>query len=626
MEEGDRQVRWSCCGDAPAAAASTASASAGGGSGESDEERQRRQETESDLRQQIADTPGLLSTVMAFLPIHLLMQLQLPPLTWQHAARKQHHLTMSAAAEDERFFWQRTTIDLVTEWATYLTKLACVVLCYPLGFPMWCLHVFVALVEGHVAGRVAANMDGGTLQTITIEEGVRLTDAARRTVTRTHPALPAPLDAPPTLHALTTIAGLTHHHHGLAYRGWQMPSLAIVRPEGWWADRLRRLISSSRSLQHIDGAYWGDEWARVFEVIPEAPAGRQGGPLRNFESIGTILVELDNPAGIDRLQEALLTRGCRRSLKQLHVRFSARYAISRYTLPVLLAVERLVVACCRSDAQLAVTTTGLLQLDLSIFYATDFPSRPSPPFKTVIQQLARQATSVMYVFSQDGLTDPHTDPRPAAIDIASSLSFDKAETVSVQNAFGFYPPANTPSPHPAIITHLQPFPKTSQLCVWSEMGGAAGRLLAAKVPKKVQGVRLRWMSGGEENVGVLAALGRGREVDVVPMGEIGVDQLDPLLGAADELPTIRELEFTMTLPDDVEDAGSVVRARLSSLTDHTMHLRGLQSVKLLVDKTTPEQRGSIDAFLLDGAKIDGFSIRRISGWDTRLLLGAARNG
>ncbi|CEM31830.1 unnamed protein product [Vitrella brassicaformis CCMP3155] len=172
--------------------------------GESDEERQRRAERERRFWGNAP--PGILSIVMAFLPIHLLIQLQLPPLTWQHAARKQHHLTISAADEDQRLFWQRTTIDLVREWATYLRQLTSITLQYPLGFPCWCFHVFVAIIEGHIAGRRAANLNGGTLQTIAIEGGVRLTGPARQSITQTNPPLPAPLDPPPTLDALETIA------------------------------------------------------------------------------------------------------------------------------------------------------------------------------------------------------------------------------------------------------------------------------------------------------------------------------------------------------------------------------------------------------------------------------------
>ncbi|CEM31761.1 unnamed protein product [Vitrella brassicaformis CCMP3155] len=283
----DRKVKRTRMCQAPASSSSAASGDDAGG--ESVEERQRRAERERRFWGNAP--PGLLSIVMAFLPIHLLMQLQLPPLTWQHAARKQHHLAISAADEDQRSFWQRATIDLVKEWATYLRQLTTITLQYPLCFPCWCFDVFVAVIEGHIADRRAANLCGGTLQTIAIEGGVRLTGTARQSVARTHPPLPAPLDPPLTLDALTIIAGLTGDHEVLAYRGWRMPSLAIVRQEGWLPGSLGKLISSSRSLQCVDGSFRDEGWARVFERIPATPAGQQGGPLAQLESIGTIVVE-----------------------------------------------------------------------------------------------------------------------------------------------------------------------------------------------------------------------------------------------------------------------------------------------------------------------------------------------
>ena len=45
-----------------------------------------------------------------------------------------------------------------------------------------------------------------------------------------------------------------------------------------------------------------ERWATVFEGIPAAPAGQQGGPLAQLESIGTIWVKDIDAAGIDRLQ------------------------------------------------------------------------------------------------------------------------------------------------------------------------------------------------------------------------------------------------------------------------------------------------------------------------------------
>ena len=529
---------------------------------------------------------GLLSHLMAFLPIPLMVQLAKS--IWQQAAPELSDVTISSATREERSFWQHVHLAFVTQLAARLTDLTTITLRYPIGFLMWCFDVFVAMIEGHIARR-ADNLGDGTLHTLTIED-VRLTGAAMQTLSRTHPPFPARLDPPPTLHALTTIKGLyrgyptdTNGHQALADRGWLMPSLATVQQEGWSPDRLGQLISSSRSLRCVDdvvegrigGEEWaGEDWADVFEGIPAVPAGQQGGPLAQLESIGTIVVLENDPEGIYRLrvitthtrvqrglgawlmmsflyvcccfQEVLVARGCRR-LKKLHVRFGG---IGRPTFPVLLAVERLVGACCRPDAPLTLTTTDRPEFDLSIFCHPNFPTTPSPSFKAMVQQLARQATSVVYIFTQDGLTDQHTNPSPSAIDIASSLSFDKAETVvEVKNANGFNPPANTPSPDPTIITHLQPFStQATELRVVSSLGGAAAQLLAAKMPN-VGRVDFEGAPelGDGERVDVLAAVGSEREVGDVWMGEVDVDQFDRLLvGAAGSLPAISGLNFTTT--------------------------------------------------------------------------------
>ncbi|CEM25323.1 unnamed protein product [Vitrella brassicaformis CCMP3155] len=573
--EGDRQVKRTRRGDdAPAAAAtssassSAAAASGGGGGSESGGERQRRAERERALCEKISGTEGLLSYMMALLPIHLMVQLAKS--IWQHAAPHLSDVTISSATKEERSFWQHVHLAFVTQLAARLRRLTTITLRYPIGAADWCFDVFVAIIEGHIAGRRAANLGRGTLQTITMQ--------------------------------------------GLASRRWLIPSLTTAQQRGWDAGSLGQFISSSRSLRRVDGSFGGEDWAGVFEGIPAAPAGQQGGPLAQLESIGTIEIDDNEAAGIDRLQEVLVARGCRRSLTQLHVDFAAHLrigdinVIGRRTLPVLLALDRLLTTCCRPDAPLTLTTTSCLEFDLSIFYHNAFPTHPSPSFKTMTQQLARQATSVEYLFTQDGLTDPHTDPSQSAIDIASTLSFDEATDVRVENARGFHPPANIPSPHPTIITHLKPFPKASRLHVWSDFGGAAGQLMAAKMPEEVRVVSVL---GGVERVGVLTALGREREVSEVEMGKVDVDQLDQLLlGAADSLPTISGLHFAMTLPADVNEAGSFVRARLSSVIPH---IRGLQGVTLRVQKTTAEQHDSILASLPVGANVGGFSVRSTFG-------------
>ncbi|CEM15700.1 unnamed protein product [Vitrella brassicaformis CCMP3155] len=607
MEEGDRQgKRTRHSEDAPAAAA--AASAGGGGGGESDEVRQRREERERPLRKEISDTEGLLSYMMAFLPINLMVQLAKS--IWQHAAPELSDVTISSATKEERSFWQHVRLAFVTQLAARLTHLTAITLHYPTGFTgvfCWCFDVFVAIIEGHIAGRRAADLGGGTLETITLQRGVRLTNTEMQTLSRTRPPLPALLDPPPTLHALTTIDGLTRDHHGLADRRRRMPSLTTVQQhETWGADRVGRFISSSRSLRRVGGSLRGEDWAGVFEGIPAAPAGQRGGPLAQLESIDTIKIRGDDEAaGIDRLQAVLVARGCRRSLKQLHVELSSFYRIGRRTLPTLLAVDRLVGACCRPDAPLTLTAIGHLEFDLAIFYQADFPARPSPSFKTMMQQLARQAWCVQYIFTQDGLTDPYDKPSQSAIEMAKTLSFDKATDVLVMNADGFDPPANTAAPLPAIVTHLQQFPKASRLCVESDLGGAAGRLLAAKMPKEVGDVDIGEVSG-DEKVGVLEALGREREVGWMNMGEFegGVDQL---VGAANRLPTIKALDllFDVTLPDDVEEAGSFVRTGFSSVVSR---IRGLQRVYLIIRNTDYQQGASIGASLPGGTNIGAFTI------------------
>ncbi|CEM10248.1 unnamed protein product [Vitrella brassicaformis CCMP3155] len=385
---------------------------------------------------------------------------------------------------------------------------------------------------------------------------------------------------------------------------------------------LGRLVSSSRSLRRVDGSLEGEDWAGVFEGIPAAPAGQQGGPLAQLDKIGTINLSNDCPAGVERLQEALVARGCRRSLKELSVCYEG-FGIDRHSMPTLLALDRLVGTCCRPDAHLElvhVISYGRFGFDISIFYHDTFPTHPPPSFKTMMQQLAQEAMTVKYIFTQDNL-DNLDNPSPAAIDIASSLVFRTFAAVEVGD-FAF---PGTPSSSPSIITHLQPFPQPTQpdvdteLSVRSDLGCAAARLFATKMPKMVDWLWIDSLSDGEK-LGLLTALGRDREVGAtVHMRQVDVDQL---VGAANELPTIKELDFELTLPDGVEDAGSFVRTRLSSVI---RHIRGLRLVELYVGTTTAEQHASIENSLPVGTNIEGFSVESIRNGGTRVTITARRN-
>ncbi|CEM10246.1 unnamed protein product, partial [Vitrella brassicaformis CCMP3155] len=113
---------------------------------------------------------GLLSYMMAFLPINLMVQLAKS--IWQNSAPHLSDVTITSATKEERSFWQHVHLAFVTQLAARLTRLTSITLRYPDGVPRypngvtcWCFDVFVAIIEGHIAGRRAADMQGGTLQT-----------------------------------------------------------------------------------------------------------------------------------------------------------------------------------------------------------------------------------------------------------------------------------------------------------------------------------------------------------------------------------------------------------------------------------------------------------------------------
>ncbi|CEM21333.1 unnamed protein product [Vitrella brassicaformis CCMP3155] len=241
MEEDGRQFKRSRHGKAAAGAAASSACSSGaaapggggGRGGESEEERQRREESERGLCKQISDSEGLFGYMMAFLPTIPLM-VQLGKSMWQRTAAHLSHITISAATARELSFWQHIPLPFVTtQLAARLTHVTTIILRIPFPITDWCLDVVVAMVEG---------LSGGTLQTITLEQGdlVRIracgTREARQAVSRPHPALPARLNPPPTLDAVTTIEGLRREHHALADRGWRMPRFATVRQGHWDRD------------------------------------------------------------------------------------------------------------------------------------------------------------------------------------------------------------------------------------------------------------------------------------------------------------------------------------------------------------------------------------------------------
>jgi len=192
--------------------------------------------------------------------------------------------------------------------------------------------------------------------------------------------------------------------------------------------------------------------------------------------------------------------------------------------------------------------------------------------------------------------------------------------VLVKDARDFTAPAVSASPVPFVIAHLLPFPKARELRVSSKLGGAAGRLLADKMPSRVRRMDILSVPGAEA-VAVLGALGRERQVENVYMGE-AVD-LTQLAQSAASFPAILAvtgasvLSFTTKVPDTVEDAGGYILTGLSYRIQHmTGRGRGLHGMELRVEPSTVA--ASVQARVPDGARIGHFVVSS-KQWRTRTL-------
>ncbi|CEL95752.1 unnamed protein product [Vitrella brassicaformis CCMP3155] len=590
-------------------------------------------------QQQRIDT--ICSLVMECLPLHVLVPLsqRLAKSTkqmWEQAAPSHTRLFIDCATKGDehcwrsptegRTFWQKIPLDDVKRMAARLTGLTHITLCHPEDHPMWCGDVLVTIIETTAAPPAPTQPPPATdqpgtqgeapqrpsevrqsasrLETIAFEE-VRMSEAEGCELERDDLPLPPPLTEAPTLPSLKAITGAVHQHGDLADRGWLMPSVETVEQKGWRVRKLGRFVSSSRSLQHVGGRWLGERWASVFEHIPEAAAG-QPGPLSQLQSIGDVLT----------------SRGCHKSLTELHVQMPP---LGDHTaIDSLLAVDSLVKECCTPDARITVMSTpGAFELseqhrfDLSLFNADRFPSHPSRFFQMAIQTLVRQARQITYTISQHDLTHPIDSLSQAAIDIAKTLTFDNVQSVCVFKAYGFDPAPGAPSPHPAIIEYLQPFPRARELEVTSAVGGPAGQLLAEKMRREV--VRVEFGRGvrAEDRRAVLEAMGAEREVGTVDVGLRGPSVSlteGPLDGwRSDSFPSIGHIDMGLSLPDELEPSAAAERIR-DGISSIVGGVRGLE--RLTVDVCASGAfRASIRQLLPTGTEVgDNFTIDTGTAW------------
>ncbi|CEM02090.1 unnamed protein product [Vitrella brassicaformis CCMP3155] len=543
------------------------------------------------------------------------------------ALQQQTHITIDNSTDAEDQFWDSMTPEEAFQLGKRLVNLTAITLVQPERDELWCLDSMISIVEGHAGGRREArekegqqHMAEGSLESIEFiiipidyrhiydcyvrhgsiprarPSGRRWRSPRRPKIHLRRPCPPpsSPQIEPLTLPALRTITGAVQQHSVLADTGWKMPALERVLISGWDGAELGRFISTSVSLQEVGGSLPGRRWAQwatVFEHVPMAPP-EQPGPLRKLHSIGVIHHDYWGSAiglqwyqeGMTRLEAALTSRGYRKTLKSLNLEIPP--SVDHSTLPTLLTVDSLVDKCCvPHEVDITVLPASETMrpwerlsgyFELSVFHADNLSRSLSPFIKKAMQEAARGASKVKYTISQHEITHPGDSPSQAAVEIAETLTFDKARFVTVANADGFAPPPGTPAPTPTIIDHLQPFPAAKALEVRSALGGAAGSLLAEKMPREVNEVVFGSAVGAEDKNGMLEALGSEREVHMVYVGPAGVGYTDGWRGW-ESLPVMHQIDIHFAVSDGMgtRDAAKRICDGVSSIVSS---VRGLERV------------------------------------------------
>ncbi|CEL99120.1 unnamed protein product [Vitrella brassicaformis CCMP3155] len=546
-------------------------------------------------------------------------------------------LDIDCSRAADRVFWQAMPVNVAKRWGGRMPKLTRIWCCHPAGEGAWCLDAVTALIEGHTEGRTAmvaekraeaerrgeaANIPDGSVTTITFE-AAELTDADMLSVGRTNPTLPPSCAQPPSLPALTSISGLTAHHRGIGNRGWRAPSLERVQAHEH-IDTLGPLVGSSGCLRVLDVPSTVNQKAEVMEQVPVAEEEGQPGPLANLEDIGPIEVSGDDIANLltltvwsTRLQmlgSTLEARGCRRSLKSLKVKFIDFAGASHWVFGFAEALQTFASAVCIGDAPISFTSAAG-SFSLMTLHSHLSPPAPSPLLKTLMRQLADQATEVAVDLRGSDLAIP---PTPAMLDMARGLAFNKATSVFVLGVHQPAPAAPAPAPAPtpthpaiAIIDQIQPMPQPSQLVLNKQTALAAGTHMADKMPN----LRMLSVLGGvpaKQASEAIKAIGCERELDMVAaidirgVGSGGIDVGEHREG----FPQTTTLVVDLTVPAGVSDFVEFICSSTRSLLQLKckallLELRGLDAkTRSLLESAVPAQLSSLEGTAISCSQRD----------------------
>ncbi|CEM21723.1 unnamed protein product [Vitrella brassicaformis CCMP3155] len=390
---------------------------------------------------------------------------------------------------------------------------------------------------------------------------------------RTQPTLPPVPATPPTLPSLTKIIGVWTAQGQAIARGWHTPALEEVTGgtdgPGTGAPHMGGILCSSRCLKRLMVPMRPGDLASACTAFPLPPVGQRG-PLARLQCLILELSDADENDQLNELTAVLVARGCRRTIKSLHIQFVDVNVVDSSLVHTLQALSSFVSAVATSP-DIPVTYSPIRVFNLALLH--DLPPGPLPPFVArALVTLAKGAFRVQWQSEAAHLSHPMDMSTRSAKDLAASLTFDTAIQVELIDTPGFTPPPNAPSPRPSVLDHLQEgraFPSRSccpsgqsgpepDLFVYSHIASEVLGVLADKMGQPLQ--ELTVPAGSER---ALAAL-RGREVRRVRVmwgRSVGLGDG----AAAGALQTTHSIDIELRVPRDANAIEYVHSSILSLL-------------------------------------------------------------
>ncbi|CEM35131.1 unnamed protein product [Vitrella brassicaformis CCMP3155] len=346
------------------------------------------------------------------------------------AAQQYTHLTIDGSDKGGvRQQWERMPLEVAHRWGRRATNLTHLHVIYPRGTSRWCRGTWVALIEGNAEARKATKEKreeeqgesgaaaaasaaargqdhasaASSIKVLSFEEDSDGEPNCEANDVSSDPLPPSP--SPVDLSALEEVHNLPY---GCAEvrtsdRVWQTPSVRVMTFE--WDDTPdpeRAIGEWMASCEHLEIFDDDGTFETKAELLCMPPPGTS---LARLRSIGPIFLQYgeadDYQDRVAGLRQALVARGCRKSLRELSIEASEITAENKGLLrEVALLSEAVLHPEALSEAPVVKLTHGReMEVELIEWMANESPQ---------VQKLVRELASVAEVVSYNNeLTDPN---------------------------------------------------------------------------------------------------------------------------------------------------------------------------------------------------------------------------